>query len=101
MKFVLEPCQLMLIILADWIKQQQQQRIDYLETIVTVLQEHNGKRRILLTDELLSSSGFHSLHATPVSILRSKFNGPKPVLSLVVATATFVLAVASPSASKA
>ena len=51
MKFVLQPWQLMLIILASWINRQQQQRIDYLETIVMVLKEHNGKRRILLTDD--------------------------------------------------
>ena len=51
MKFILQPWQLMLIILASWINRQQQQRIDYLETIVMVLKEHNGKRRILLTDD--------------------------------------------------
>jgi len=41
----------MLIILAGWINRRQQQRIDYLETVVTVLKEHNGKKRILLTDD--------------------------------------------------
>ena len=33
MRFALQPWQLMLIILASWINRQQQQRIDYLETI--------------------------------------------------------------------
>ena len=51
MKFVLQPWRLMLIILASWINRQQQQRIDYLETIVPVLKEQIGKRRILLTDD--------------------------------------------------
>ena len=51
MKFHLKPWHLMLVILAGWINRQQQQRIDYLETIVTVLKEHTGKRRILLTND--------------------------------------------------
>ena len=51
MKFILQPWQLMLIILASWINRVQQQRIDYLETQCDVLREHLGKKRILLTDD--------------------------------------------------
>ncbi len=51
MKFVLQPWQLMLIILASWVTREQQQRIDYLETQCDVFREHIGKKRILLTDD--------------------------------------------------
>ncbi|MDA8967854.1 integrase core domain-containing protein [bacterium] len=50
MKFVLQPLQLMLIILASWVNQQQQV-IKYLRTENAVLREKFGKKRILLTDE--------------------------------------------------
>ena len=50
MKFVLQPWQLFLLILASWINREQQQRIDYLETTVAVLKEHIGKKRILLNN---------------------------------------------------
>ncbi|MGB0758807.1 MAG: hypothetical protein ACPGPS_04710 [Rubripirellula sp.] len=48
MKFVLQPWQLMLIILAGWINRQQQEVIEYLRTENTVLKEKLGKKRILL-----------------------------------------------------
>ncbi|TWU27992.1 hypothetical protein [Novipirellula artificiosorum] len=51
MKFVLQPWQLMLIILASWINRQQQEVIEYLRTENTVLKENFGKKRILLTDD--------------------------------------------------
>ena len=51
MKFVLQPWQLMLIILARWVNREQQSRIEYLQSEVAVLKEHIGKKRILLTDE--------------------------------------------------
>ncbi|MDC0935384.1 integrase core domain-containing protein [Pirellulales bacterium] len=51
MKFILQPWQLFLLILAGWINRQQRQRIDYLETEVAVLKEHIGKKRILLNDD--------------------------------------------------
>ena len=51
MNFVLQPWQLFLLIIAYWSNQQQQQRIDYLETQCAVLIEQFGKRRILLTDD--------------------------------------------------
>ncbi|MDF1844300.1 MAG: integrase core domain-containing protein [Rubripirellula sp.] len=50
MKFVLQPWQLLVLILASWVNREQQQRIDYLETQFAVLKEHMGKKRILLTD---------------------------------------------------
>ena len=51
MKFVLQPWQLMLIILAGWINRQQQEVIEYLHTENAVLKEKIGKKRILLTDD--------------------------------------------------
>ncbi len=51
MKFILQPWQLMLIILASWVNREQQLRIEYLQSEVAVLKEHIGKKRILLTDE--------------------------------------------------
>src|SRR5437667_10424149 len=51
MNFVLQPWQLLLLILAGWINRQQQQVIDYLRTENQILKEKLGKRRILLTDD--------------------------------------------------
>ncbi|MDC0279161.1 hypothetical protein OAL43_03040 [bacterium] len=51
MKFILQPWQLMLIILASWVNRQQQEVIEYLRTENVVLKEKLGKKRILLTDE--------------------------------------------------
>ena len=51
MNFVLQPWQLLLLILAGWINRQQQQVIDYLRTENQVLKEKLGKRRILLKDD--------------------------------------------------
>jgi putative transposase len=51
MKFILQPWQLMLIILASWVNRQQQEVIEYLRTENAVLKEKFGKKRILLTDE--------------------------------------------------
>ena len=51
MKFVLQPWQLMLIILAGWVNRQQQEVIEYLRTENAVLREKIGKHRILLTDD--------------------------------------------------
>jgi hypothetical protein len=50
MKFVLQPWQLMLIILASWINRQQQEAIEYLRTENAVLKQKQGKKRILLSD---------------------------------------------------
>ena len=51
MNFILQPWQLLLLILAGWVNRQQQQVIDYLRTENQVLKEKLGKRRILLTDD--------------------------------------------------
>ena len=51
MSFVLQPWQLLLLILAGWVNRQQQQVIDYLRTENQVLKEKLGKRRILLSDD--------------------------------------------------
>src|SRR5437867_10445327 len=51
MNFVLQPWQLILVILAGWVNRQQQQVIDYLRTENQILKEKLGKRRILLNDD--------------------------------------------------
>ena len=51
MKFVLQPWQLLLLILASWVNRQQQEVIDYLRSENAVLKEKLGKKRILLTDD--------------------------------------------------
>ena len=51
MKFILQPWQLMLIILASWVNRQQQEVIEYLRTENAFLKEKLGKKRILLTDQ--------------------------------------------------
>ncbi|MDE0866299.1 MAG: integrase core domain-containing protein [Rubripirellula sp.] len=51
MKFILQPWQLMLIILASWVNRQQQEVIEYLRTENAVLKEKIGKKRILLTGD--------------------------------------------------
>ena len=51
MNFVLQPWQLLFIIVAGWVNRQQQQVIEYLRTENQVLWEKIGKRRILLNDD--------------------------------------------------
>jgi len=51
MKFVLQPWQLFLLIVASWVNREQQQKIECLETQLTVLKEQFGSKRILLTDD--------------------------------------------------
>jgi transposase InsO family protein len=51
MSFVLQPWQLLLLILAGWVNRQQQEVVDYLRTENQVLKEKLGKRRILLSDD--------------------------------------------------
>jgi putative transposase len=51
MKFVLQPWQILLLILAGWINKQQQNAIDYLIMENRILRERLGKKRILLTDD--------------------------------------------------
>ncbi len=50
MKFILEPWQLMLFVLASWVNRQQQELIEYLRTENAVLKELLGKKRIFLSD---------------------------------------------------
>jgi hypothetical protein len=51
LNFLLQPWQLLLVILAGWVNQQQQQVIDYLRTENQILKEKLGKRRLLLSDD--------------------------------------------------
>ena len=51
MNFVLQPWQLLLVTLAGWISQQQQEVIEYLRTENQILKESHGKKRIRLTDD--------------------------------------------------
>jgi transposase len=49
--FVVQPWQLLLIVLAGWMNRQQQEVIDYLRTENQVLKESHGKKRIRLNDD--------------------------------------------------
>jgi putative transposase len=51
MKTVLHPWQMLLLILAGWINQQQQHAIEYLISENRILREKIGKKRLLLTDD--------------------------------------------------
>jgi transposase InsO family protein len=51
MSFVLQPWQLLLSIIAGWIHDEQQKKIEFLQTLVQVLEEKLGKKRILLNDD--------------------------------------------------
>jgi hypothetical protein len=51
MSFVLQPWQLLLVILGGWVNRQQQQVIEYLRTENRALKEKLGKRRIPLHNE--------------------------------------------------
>jgi len=51
MNFVLQPWQLLVVILTGWLNRQQQAVIDFLLTEAQVLNETHGKRRLLLTDD--------------------------------------------------
>jgi putative transposase len=51
MKSILHPWQMLLLILAGWINQQQQSAIEYLIAENRILREKIGQKRILLTDD--------------------------------------------------
>jgi len=51
LNFILQPWQLLFVILAGWVNQEQQQVIEYLRTENQILKEKLGKRRILLSDD--------------------------------------------------
>ena len=51
MGFILQPWQLLLVILAGWVNRQQQQIIEFQRTEIEVLKEKLGKKRIILSDD--------------------------------------------------
>jgi putative transposase len=51
MSFILHPWQLLLVILAGWANQQQQQIIEFQRTEIDVLKEKVGKKRIILNHD--------------------------------------------------
>ena len=51
MRFILHPWQLLLVILASWVNQQQQPIIDFQRTEIEVVKEKLRKRRIILNDD--------------------------------------------------
>src|SRR5262249_51964363 len=74
MNFVLQPWQLLLIILAGWVNRRQQQINDYLRTENQVLKEKLGRRRLLLNGR--SGGGarqrFERLHCADGAIRRGE-----------------------------
>jgi putative transposase len=46
--FIFQPWQLLLVILAGWVNQQQQPIIDFQRTEIDVLKEKLGKKRLIL-----------------------------------------------------
>ena len=50
MKFVLQPWQILLLVLAGWINKHQQDVLEYLLAENRILREKLGKKRILLND---------------------------------------------------
>ena len=51
MSFILQPWQLLVVCLAGWVNQQQQQIIDFQRTEINVLKEKLGKKRIILNND--------------------------------------------------
>ena len=51
MRFVLQPWQLLLSIVAGWINDEQQKIIEYQRTVIQVLRENMGNHRVLLNDD--------------------------------------------------
>ncbi|MCA9039541.1 MAG: integrase core domain-containing protein [Planctomycetaceae bacterium] len=51
MNFLMQPCHLLILALANWLKREQQQVIEYLQTENRVLREKLGTKRILLSDD--------------------------------------------------
>jgi hypothetical protein len=51
MTFILQPWQLLLLILAGWINRQQQETIEYLRTENQILRESHGRKRIRLNND--------------------------------------------------
>jgi hypothetical protein len=51
MSFVLQPWQLLFAILSGWVNRLQQEEADFLRTMLRVVVESCGKKRILLNDD--------------------------------------------------
>jgi len=51
MSFILQPWQLLFVILASWVNREQQKTIGYFQTENQVMKEKFGKKRILLNDD--------------------------------------------------
>ncbi|MEZ6049629.1 MAG: hypothetical protein R3C11_29420 [Planctomycetaceae bacterium] len=51
MNFLMQPWHLLVLALASWLKREQQEVIEYLQTENRVLREKLGTKRILLTDD--------------------------------------------------
>jgi len=51
MRFILHPWQLLLVILAGWVNQQQERIIEFQHKEIEVLKEKLGKKRIILNDD--------------------------------------------------
>jgi len=51
MSFLLQPWQLLLVILASWVNHQQQRIIQFQDEQIRSLLERQGKKRLLLTDD--------------------------------------------------
>ncbi len=51
MSFLLQPWQLLLLILAGWVNREQQEIIEYLRAESQILRESHGKKRIRLNDD--------------------------------------------------
>jgi putative transposase len=51
MSFVLRPWQLLLVVLAGWINQNQQQVVEFQNAQIQVLLNRLGKKRLLLSDD--------------------------------------------------
>jgi len=51
MKFILQPWQLLCLILAGWINHRQQQVIEFQNAQIEALLKKLGKKRVLLSDE--------------------------------------------------
>jgi hypothetical protein len=81
LKFVLQPWQLLLLILAGWINRHQQKVIEYLQVENQVLKEKLGKKRLLLSDdqrrclavkgELLGRKALQEVNAPPAERVAS------------------------------
>ena len=81
MNSLLQPWQLLLLILAGWINHREQDVIEYLRAENRVLREKLGKKRILLNDNqrrrLKENIGFFDFKLRPVRAVPAHF----PILS--------------------